>query len=91
MTLRVYRKEHDDFSLELLGEYLNLLAISRTDPQGDIVTDAMVYFIQDDGSIGTANRLDVIDKDDKNPYYQSKPIDETDIAEEIDLIDEPEI
>lgn len=87
MSLRVYKKFDDDFQEELLGEYLNILSITHTNA-GNIVSDAMVYYIQDDGSIGTANRIDVLIKDDRTPYYPNKALDEDDISEEIDYLEE---
>lgn len=85
MILRVYKKHNLDIEPVYLGEYLNLISIVRSDGDEGIVTDAMVYFIMDDGSVETANRKDVILKSDKNNnLIDVKPLTEDDIIEEIE-------
>ena len=82
---KVYRKNTDDFQNELFGEYLNILPIVRTN-EGYIETQAMVYFIQDDGSIGVSAREDVIIKSDNRHYYP-KALDEDEIIENLEDIE----
>lgn len=85
MTMRVYRMLEDEgqISEEYLGEYLSILPITYQNA-GEIRTDPMVYYIQDDGSVGTENRINVLIKHDKNNYYPNKPLTEDDILEGID-------
>lgn len=80
---KVFNKNTEGLEDEFLGEYLNIIPITRSTNCDEIVTQAMVYYIQDDGYIGVADRCAIIIKDDRIPYYPND-LDESKIIENLE-------